>query len=49
MKIVVMFCIYGNYEVLNFVLIDIEKQKVEKIFCLGDLVGYGFYFNVVVE
>ncbi|MDE5096563.1 MAG: metallophosphoesterase family protein, partial [Trichodesmium sp. St11_bin5] len=41
MKIAVMSCIHGNYEALNSVLIDIEKQKAEKIFCLGDLVGYG--------
>ena len=49
MKIGVMSCIHGNYEALNAVLIDIEKQKAEKIFCLGDLVGYGPHPNAVVE
>ena len=49
MKIAVMSCIHGNYEALNTVLIDIEKQKAEKIFCLGDLVGYGPHPNAVVE
>jgi diadenosine tetraphosphatase ApaH/serine/threonine PP2A family protein phosphatase len=49
MKIAVMSCIHGNYEALNAVLSDIDKQRAEKIFCLGDLVGYGPYPNAVVE
>ncbi len=48
MKIAVMSCIHGNYEALNAVLLDIEQQKAEKIFCVGDLVGYGPYPNEVV-
>jgi diadenosine tetraphosphatase ApaH/serine/threonine PP2A family protein phosphatase len=47
-KIAVMSCIHGNYEALDAVLLDINQQKVEKIFCLGDLVGYGPYPNAVV-
>ena len=49
MKIAVMSCIHGNYEALNAVLSDIDTQKADKIFCLGDLVGYGPYPNQVVE
>jgi diadenosine tetraphosphatase ApaH/serine/threonine PP2A family protein phosphatase len=49
MKIAVMSCIHGNYEALNAVLSDIDKQRADKIFCLGDLVGYGPHPNAVVE
>ncbi|BAY29431.1 hypothetical protein NIES2107_12740 [Nostoc carneum NIES-2107] len=48
MKIAVISCIHGNSEALNAVLLDIDKHKAEKIFCLGDLVGYGPYPNEVV-
>ena len=34
--------IHSNLEALQAVLADIEKQSnVEKIYCLGDIVGYG--------
>jgi diadenosine tetraphosphatase ApaH/serine/threonine PP2A family protein phosphatase len=49
MKIAVMSCIHGNYEALNAVLSDIDNQKADKIFCLGDLVGYGPHPNAVVD
>ena len=49
MKVAVMSCIHGNIEALDAVLLDIDKYKAEKIFCLGDLVGYGPYPNQVVE
>ncbi|MEA5512924.1 metallophosphoesterase family protein [Nodularia sp. UHCC 0506] len=48
MKIAVMSCIHGNYEALDAVLLDIDQQKADKIFCLGDLVGYGPHPNAVV-
>lgn len=48
MKIAVMSCIHGNYEAFDAVLSDIDKHSVEKVFCLGDLVGYGPYPNAVV-
>lgn len=48
MKIAVMSCIHGNYEALDAVLLDIDQQKAERIFCLGDLVGYGPYPNAVI-
>ncbi len=49
MKLAVISCIHGNYEALNSVLCDIDDQKVDQIFCLGDLVGYGPHPNAVVE
>jgi diadenosine tetraphosphatase ApaH/serine/threonine PP2A family protein phosphatase len=33
--------IHGNLEALQAVLTDIEKQDVQAIYCLGDVVGYG--------
>ena len=49
MKLAVISCIHGNYEALNSVLSDIDDQKADQIFCLGDLVGYGPHPNAVVE
>ncbi|MFQ3616199.1 MAG: metallophosphoesterase family protein [Cyanobacteriota bacterium] len=49
MKLAVISCIHGNYEALNAVLSDIDKQKADQIYCLGDLVGYGPHPNAVVE
>ncbi|MEN6378904.1 MAG: metallophosphoesterase family protein [Methanofastidiosum sp.] len=49
MKIAIMSDIHGNSEALSEVLIDIEKQSVDKIICMGDLVGYGPYPNEVVN
>jgi diadenosine tetraphosphatase ApaH/serine/threonine PP2A family protein phosphatase len=33
--------IHGNLEALEAVLADIATKKVEGIFCLGDVIGYG--------
>jgi predicted phosphodiesterase len=33
--------IHSNFEALQATLKDIEKHKVEEIYCLGDIVGYG--------
>ena len=33
--------IHSNIEALQAVLADIERQGIEEIFCLGDIVGYG--------
>jgi predicted phosphodiesterase len=33
--------IHANLEALQAVLEDIEKQGVEEVYCLGDVVGYG--------
>ena len=49
MKLAVISCIHGNMEALDAVLTDIDTQKADEIYCLGDLVGYGPYPNEVVE
>ena len=33
--------IHGNWEALSVVFADIEARGIERIFCLGDVVGYG--------
>jgi predicted phosphodiesterase len=33
--------IHGNLEALRAVLDDIDRQRVDSIYCLGDVVGYG--------
>ncbi|HLU47145.1 MAG TPA: metallophosphoesterase family protein, partial [Planctomycetota bacterium] len=33
--------IHGNLEALTAVLRDIDRRKVDEIYCLGDIVGYG--------
>jgi len=33
--------VHSNIEALEAVLGDIEKQSVEEVVCLGDIVGYG--------
>ncbi|MBQ3642122.1 metallophosphoesterase family protein [bacterium] len=41
MKIAIISDIHGNMEALNSVLNDIENEKCDKIFCLGDLAMAG--------
>lgn len=41
--------IHGNIRALREVLSAIEKENVDQIFCLGDLVGYGAHPNEVIE
>ena len=33
--------VHGNLEALHAVLEDIDRQRVDAIYCLGDVVGYG--------
>ncbi len=33
--------IHGNLEALDAVLADIEAKGIKKIYCLGDIIGYG--------
>ncbi len=49
MKTAVISCLHGNYPALEAVLRDIDHHRVEQIYCLGDLVGYGPFPNAVVE
>lgn len=41
--------IHGNYPALKAVLRDIDIQEVDKIYCLGDLVGYYSQINEVID
>lgn len=41
MKRAIISDIHGNLEALKAVLEDIGRQRVDAIFCLGDVVGYG--------
>ncbi len=49
MRIAIISDIHGNYEALTAVLNDIYDKKVEKIVCLGDIVGYGPNPNECVQ
>nr|WP_259459739.1 metallophosphoesterase family protein [Mesotoga sp. HF07.pep.5.2.highcov] len=49
MRIVFFSDIHGNLEALEAVLKDIESQNIERIYCLGDLVGYGPQPQEVVQ
>ena len=40
MRIAVITDIHGNLPALEAVLADIEKAEIERIWCLGDTVGY---------
>ena len=43
MKIAIISDIHGNLEALKSTLKDIEKKKVDKIFCLGDILAKGIH------
>lgn len=49
MKIAVISDIHGNLEALNATMKDIEKRKVDKIICLGDIIAKGTHPNECVE
>jgi putative phosphoesterase len=41
--------IHGNLPALEAVLADMDKQGLDPLYCLGDLVGYGTFPNEVIE
>lgn len=41
MKVAVFTDIHGNLQALEAILKDIEKEQVDKIICLGDVIGIG--------
>ena len=49
MKLAVFSDVHGNLEALSAVMRDIESRKIEKLFFLGDAVGYGADPNKCVE
>lgn len=48
-KIAFISDIHGNYPALKSVLQDIDTLDVDKIYCLGDLVGYYSQINEVIN
>jgi putative phosphoesterase len=49
MKIAVFSDIHGNIHALDAVLKDMDAQRPDRVYCLGDLVGYGAFPNEVIE
>lgn len=49
MKVAIFSDVHGNRHALEAVLEDIDGQKPDRVYCLGDLVGYGAYPNRVIE
>lgn len=49
MRIAVFSDVHGNVHALQAVLSNIETQRVDRVICLGDLVGYGAFPNEVIQ
>jgi putative phosphoesterase len=49
MKIALFSDIHANFPALEGCLADIDKNKPDAIYCLGDLVGYNIWANEVVN
>ncbi len=49
MRIAIFSDIHGNRHALSAVLADIDREVPDRVYCLGDLVGYGAYPNEVIE
>ena len=49
MKVAILSDIHGNLEALKTVLADISGMGVNRIYCLGDIVGYGPYPSECLE
>jgi putative phosphoesterase len=49
MRIAIFSDIHGNKHALEAVLRDIDAQRPDRVYCLGDLVGYGAFPNEVIE
>ncbi len=49
MRLAVFSDIHANIHALEAVWSDLESQKPDAVYCLGDLVGYGAYPNEVID
>lgn len=49
MRIAIISDIHSNLEALNRAMTEIEREKVDEIVCLGDIVGYGANPNECVD
>jgi len=48
-RIAIISDIHGNLEALKEVLKDIEKRKIKRIFCLGDIIAKGVHPNECMD
>ena len=48
MKIALFSDVHANLPAFEAVLEDLEKQKPDAIYCLGDLIGYNVWPNQVI-
>lgn len=49
MKIALFSDVHSNLPALKAFFADVEKRKIDAIYCLGDLVGYNIWPNEVIE
>ena len=49
MKIALFSDIHANLPALEAVLVNIDSQKPDAVYCLGDLVGYNIWPNEVID
>jgi predicted phosphodiesterase len=49
MKVGIISDIHGNYHALEAVAKELQKESVDEIWCLGDVVGYGAFPNECLE
>jgi putative phosphoesterase len=49
MRIAIFSDVHGNIHALDAVLADLDAQQPERVYCLGDLVGYGAFPNEVID
>src|SRR3990170_516624 len=49
MRLAVFSDVHGNLHALRSAWADVEAQRPDAVYCLGDLVGYGAFPNEVVE
>jgi len=49
MKVGIISDIHGNYHALEAVAKELQEEKVNEVWCLGDVVGYGAFPNECLE
>jgi putative phosphoesterase len=49
MRVAIFSDVHGNRPALDAVLADIQQQRADAVYCLGDLVGYAPFPNEVTE
>nr|WP_315167694.1 metallophosphoesterase family protein [uncultured Flavobacterium sp.] len=49
MKIAILSDIHANFPALEQTLSSIDQQKIDAVYCLGDLVGYNVWPNAVIN